>query len=506
MFVKLKSALVVGIDAKLVDVEVDSARGLPSVSVIGLAQGAAKESKDRAIHTLSNNSVKLPPRKITINLAPADIKKQGSSFDLPIALGLARISGVKMITDGYLFVSELSLDGKLRSVNGIFPIGVFAKQNNLKLVVSKENEKEGALSGAETYGFEDFLEVVNFLSGKLEKNPYVLDIGRIQNNRNSYDVDFSDIKGQVKAKRAALIAACGFHNMLLVGPPGVGKSMIAKRLPTILSSMDESEMLETTKIYSVAGMLNDEHPIITQRPFRSPHSTSSDVSMIGGGINASPGEVTLAHNGILFLDEFPEFKRNVLEVLRQPMEDGYITVSRASAKITYPSKFMLVAAMNPCKCGYYGSKKKECSCTIAQIKQYRSKVSGPILDRIDIQVNVYEVDYEEMINDEISDSFSSNRMKEIVESVYDIQKKRFRTDNISYNAQMSEKHLRLYCKLDKASNEFLKLAMERFGFSARSYSKILKIARTIADIEKSETVKPSHIKEAISYRVLDWDV
>ena len=505
MFAKLKSSIVIGIDAKGIDVEIDAARGLPSINIIGLAQGAAKESKDRALHALSNSGIKLPPKKITVNLAPADLKKQGAYFDLPIALGLAYISGIKFDMKHYVFASELSLDGRLRSVNGIFSIGVFAKKNRLKLIVSKENEKEGALSGAETYGFEKFLDVINFLRGEIDKAPILMELGSVISENLIYDVDFSDIKGQMKVKRAALIAACGFHNMLLIGPPGVGKSMIAKRLPTILPDMNENELLETTKIYSIMGLLDRDSPVVYKRPFRSPHSTSSDISMIGGGTNALPGEITLAHNGILFLDEFPEFKRNVIEVLRQPMEDGIITVSRASAKITYPSNFMLVAAMNPCKCGYYGSKRRECSCTIAQIKQYRSKISGPILDRIDIQVNVPEVDYEDLSSNK-PDSLSSREMKKTVELVFDKQKIRFRKDNINYNSQMNEKQLKLYCRLDDDSNEILKLAIEKFAFSARSYSKILKIARTIADIENEDDIKPRHIKESIAYRVLDWEV
>ncbi len=507
MFTKLTSAIVVGIDAYAVDVEIDATRGLPSINIIGLALGAAKESKDRALHTLSNSGIKLPPKKITINLAPADLKKQGSCFDLPIALGLAYVSGVKLSFDNYIFAAELSLDGHLKHTNGIFPMGIFAKKNNLKLIVSKDDENEGALSGAITYGFSTFLEVINFLNGTLQSDPKIVSIDEEINIKNNklYEIDFSDIKGQLKVKRAALIAVSGFHNMILIGSPGVGKSMIAKRLPTIMPDMKEDEILETTGIYSIMGLLDRENPVMLKRPFRSPHSTSSDVSMIGGGINALPGEITLAHNGILFLDEFPEFKRNVIEVLRQPLEDGKITVSRAASKVTYPSRFMLVAAMNPCKCGYYGSKKRECVCSISQIKQYRAKISGPILDRIDLQVNVPEVNYDELsLGDERN--LSSLKMKGIVDRVFDVQRNRFKNASINYNSQMNEKQLKIYCKLDDESNSILALAIDKFAFSARSYSKILKIARTIADIEKFDDIRPSHIKEAISYRVLDWDV
>ncbi|AEA33986.1 YifB family Mg chelatase-like AAA ATPase [Hippea maritima] len=503
MFVKLNSALVVGIEARPVTIEIDATRGLPSLNIIGLAQGAAKESKDRAIHALSNSGIKLPPKKITISLAPADLKKEGSGFDLPIAVGLSIISlDLKLNLDGYLFASELSLDGKLRGINGIFPIGVFAKEKGLKLIVSKDNAKEAALTGACVFGFDHLLEVLSFLKGEIERDAEKTDIDFASN----YDdmPDFSSVKGQLKVKRAVIIAVAGFHNILLVGPPGVGKSMIAKRIPSIMPKMNEKEVLETTKIYSVCGLLDKDKPLMFHRPFRAPHTGASDVSLIGGGAKALPGEITLAHNGVLFLDEFAEFKRNVIESLRQPLEDGKITVSRATAKVTYPARFLLVAAMNPCPCGYYGSKKRTCSCTIAQINKYRAKLSGPILDRIDLQVNVPEIDYEKLaFKDKDMDSAS---MREIVESVVDIQRKRFKDEPIDYNAQMEQMHIERFCSLDDESYRILNLASERFGFSARSYSKILKIARTIADIEQESKIRPSHIKEAISYRILDWDV
>ncbi|WP_025270143.1 YifB family Mg chelatase-like AAA ATPase [Hippea sp. KM1] len=503
MFVKLKGALVVGIEARPITVEIDATRGLPSLNIIGLAQGAAKESKDRAIHALSNSDIKLPPKKITINLAPADLKKEGSGFDLPIAVGLSAISlGLKLPVDNYLFAAELSLDGRLKGINGIFPIGVFARKMGLKLVVSRKNAKEAALTKASVFGFDHLLEVLSFLKGEIEKEPERADIDFV----DSYDdgLDFSSVKGQLKVKRAVVIAVSGFHNILLVGPPGVGKSMIAKRIPSIMPRMNEKEILETTKIYSVCGLLDRDRPLMLKRPFRSPHTGASDVSLIGGGAKATPGEITLAHNGVLFLDEFAEFKRNVIESLRQPLEDGKITVSRATAKVTYPARFLLVAAMNPCPCGYYGSKRKTCSCTINQIKKYRSKLSGPILDRIDLQVNVPEVDYDKLVFK--SDDMDSASMREIVERVVDIQKDRFKDEPIDYNSQMEQNHLERFCRLDDESHRILNVALQRFGFSARSYSKILKIARTIADIEQEDKIKPSHIKEAISYRILDWDV
>ncbi len=505
MFKRIKSATLSGIEAISIDIEVDATRGIPSLNIIGLAQGAAKESKDRAIHCLANSGIKLPPKKITISLAPADIKKSGSGFDLPIAIGLASVSlNLDFNTDKFIFAAELSLDGKLKPISGVFPIGVLAKNNDLKLVVNKDNAKEAILSKASVYAFDHFLEVLSFLKGELKSNPEVALDNSFYKGKAKSQLDFSDVKGQYKVKRAVMIAAAGFHNLLMVGPPGVGKSMIAKRIPTILPDMTDYEILETTKIYSVCGLLNQDRPIILKRPFRAPHSGSSDVSLIGGGVNAMPGEITLAHNGVLFLDEFPEFKRNVIESLRQPLEDGVITVSRASAKVTYPARFLLVAAANPCPCGYYGSKKRECACSIAQIKKYRSKISGPILDRIDIQVNVSEVDYEKLSDDRVD--LDSNTMRGIVQRTMDIQRLRFKDNGISYNSQMNEQHLKRYCRLDDKSHAVLKLAVDRFGFSARSYSKILKIARTIADIDESGNIQPKHIKEAISYRAFDWDV
>ncbi len=505
MFKRIKGATLKGIEAIPIDIEVDATRGIPSLNIIGLAQGAAKESKDRAIHCLANSGIKLPPKKITISLAPADIKKSGSGFDLPIAIGLANVSlNVDFDTDQFIFAAELSLDGKLKPINGVFPIGVLAKSKGMKLVVSKGNAKEAVLSKATVFAFDHFLEVLSFLKGERKEDPEELLDDTFYKEKTNGKLDFADVKGQCKVKRAVMIAAAGFHNLLMVGPPGVGKSMIAKRIPTILPDMTDEEILETTKIYSICGLLNQDRPIILERPFRAPHSGSSDASLIGGGVNAMPGEITLAHNGVLFLDEFPEFKRNVIESLRQPLEDGVITVSRASAKVTYPARFLLVAAANPCPCGYYGSKKRECTCTVAQIKKYRSKISGPILDRIDIQVNIPEVDYDKLSDDRVD--LDSKTMKEIVQRTMDIQRLRFKDDGISYNSQMNEQHLKKYCRLDDEAHAVLKLTVDRFGFSARSYSKVLKIARTIADIDESDNVLPKHIKEAISYRALDWDV
>ncbi len=505
MFKRIKSAALQGIEAIPIDIEIDATRGIPSLNIIGLAQGAAKESKDRAIHSLSNSGIKLPPKKITISLAPAEVKKTGSAFDLPIAIGLASISlGIDFNTEDFLFAAELSLDGKLKPINGVFSMGMLARSRNLKIVVSRNNLIEASLTKARVYGFESFLEVLSFLENKLQVESKTFDADLLELKKRKSELDFADVKGQFRVKRAVVIAAAGFHNLLMVGPPGVGKSMIAKRIPTILPDMTEEEILQTTKIYSVCGLLSQNNPIVLSRPYRAPHCGSSDVSLIGGGANAMPGEITLAHNGVLFLDEFPEFKRNVIEALRQPLEDGTITVSRANAKITYPARFLLVAAANPCPCGYYGSKKRECTCTIPQIKKYRSRISGPILDRIDLQVNIPEVDYEKLSSYDID--MDSKSMKEIVQNAIDIQRERFKNENINYNSQMSEPQLKHYCLLDDKSHKILKTAIDRFGFSARSYSKILKISRTIADIEEQESILPKHIKEAISYRALDWDV
>ncbi len=496
MFSRIRSAIIYGIEAVGITVEVDVSSGLPSLNVIGLVEGAAKESKDRVRSALSNVGISLPPSRITINLAPADIRKQSSGLDLAMAVALLLASGFGGVCDDFIFFSELALDGKLKYTRGVFPIGVYAGYEGLKLAVSMDNVKEAVLSGAETYGFSHLSEVIDFLKTR-SRQPE-----RIPEDHGKgiayIAEDMSDIKGQNRVKRAVEIAASGFHNILLIGSPGTGKSMIARRIPGILPRMSEAEIIETTKIYSASGLLDRENPLIVSRVFRSPHHTSSDVSLVGGGPDASPGEITLAHNGVLFLDEFPEFRRNVIESLRQPMEDGYVVVSRARVKIKYPARFLLVAAMNPCPCGFYTSRKKKCTCSLSQIQRYISRVSGPILDRIDIYTNVAEVDY-----DELSDSASgesSEDIRERVERVFEIQSRRFKDEGISFNSQMTNRHIKLFCKVSEGSHRILETAVDKLGLSPRSFMKVLKLARTIADMDDSNDIQLIHVKEAISYR------
>jgi len=506
MLSKALSAYVIGVDAHLIEVEVDiTGRGLPHFSMVGLPDAAVKESKDRIKAALKNIGFNFPLKQITVNLAPADLKKEGSSFDLPIAIAIVAAEGILHVNklNDYIIAGELSLDGKIKPVRGALPIALEAKRLGLKgIVLPKENAPEAAVvKDIDVHGFESLPSVIEFLCSIISNEPYKIDVESVMSECSVYEDDFSDVKGQEHAKRALEVAAAGSHNVLMIGPPGSGKTMLSKRLPTILPPMTFEEALETTKIHSVAGLLRSGQSLLAIRPFRSPHHTISDVALIGGGQMPRPGEVSLAHHGILFLDELPEFKRNVLEVLRQPIENGVVTVSRAVATVTYPAQFVLISALNPCPCGFYGDIRHSCSCTPSMISRYRSRVSGPLMDRIDIHIDVPAVPYKELSNEYSGEKSETIRKRVINARV--IQLKRFKEDKIFANGHMKTRHMKKYCKLSEDAHKLLDTAMHRLGLSARAYSRILKVSRTIADLDNSDNIKGHHIAEAIQYRTLD---